>query len=115
MRCLVTDQYDLQECLDVLQLNKVQLVYKQNLSETSLLGQQMCAYPSCQLALSQHFLMSSHSLFVARGSLHSDDKVNILNLSRVFRGELECVSATGTVCLCMCVCVTVKYVISSHS
>lgn len=82
--------------------------HKQNLEyEASLLRQQMCAYQSCQLVLSQHFLMSNHSLFVARGSLRSDDKVNILNLRRGFSGELIHVSASVTVC--------VDYVISSHS
>lgn len=83
--------------------------HKQNLEyEASQLRQQMCAYQSCQLVLYQHFLMSSHSLVVARGSVRSDDKVNTLNLRRRFRGELVYVSVSVTAsmwCPCVCVCV----------
>lgn len=46
--------------------------------------------------------MSSHSLVVARGSVRSDDKVNILNLRRGFRGEPVCVSVSVTASVCLC-------------
>lgn len=46
-----------------------------------LLRQQISAFQSsCQLVLSQHFVMSHHSLIAVQGSQCADDKVNMINL-----------------------------------